>query len=163
MNRDRYSITRRRSFQCLAWAGSGLLWTLSGGTPKATPLGSGTETRGFSFVQISDTHIGFNKPANPDPASTLALTLEKIARLPQKPDFLIHTGDITQLSKEKEFDDAARAALSWAIRWKSGATATAAMSRSPIFRHPSSRFSSSSCARPRRGKREPAKTRPAEP
>jgi len=59
-------------------------------------------------VQISDTHIGFNKPANPDAAGTLALALQKIAQSPIKLDFLIHTGDITQLSKEKEFDDAAQ-------------------------------------------------------
>jgi 3',5'-cyclic-AMP phosphodiesterase len=60
---------------------------------------------GFSFVQISDTHIGFSKPANPDPAATLTRALEKIAALERKPAFLLHTGDLTQLSKPKEFDD----------------------------------------------------------
>ena len=61
---------------------------------------------GFSFVQISDSHIGFNKPANPNPNATLAEAIGKIGGLPSKPAFMIHTGDITHLSKPNEFDDA---------------------------------------------------------
>ena len=62
-------------------------------------------TAGFSFVQISDSHIGFNKPANPNPNATLREAIAKIGELPEKPAFMIHTGDITHLSKPKEFDD----------------------------------------------------------
>jgi 3',5'-cyclic AMP phosphodiesterase CpdA len=64
--------------------------------------------KGFSFIQISDSHIGFSKPANPDALGTLKESIDKIATLPLKPAFLIHTGDITHLSKPKEFDDAAQ-------------------------------------------------------
>jgi 3',5'-cyclic-AMP phosphodiesterase len=58
----------------------------------------------FSFVQISDSHIGFNKPANPDVTATLQTAIAKIDAMPQRPDFIIHTGDLTQLSKPSEFD-----------------------------------------------------------
>lgn len=103
---EKATIDRRQALECMAWAGTGLLWTFSGGVPKAALIGSAeAATRGVSFVQISDTHIGFNKPANPDPAATLKVALEKIAAMPSKPDFIIHTGDITHLSKPKEFDD----------------------------------------------------------
>jgi len=103
---DTSSTSRRRALQCMAWAGTGLLWTLRGGVPVASLIGAASAaTKGFSFAQISDTHIGFSKPANPDPAATLREAIGKIAALPEKPAFLIHTGDITQLAKPKEFDD----------------------------------------------------------
>lgn len=98
--------TRRQALTCMAWAGAGLLWTVDGGAPKASLVGSAQAAAGgFSFVQVSDSHIGFNKPANPDPAATFAEALRKIQGLPKKPEFIIHTGDITHLSKPKEFDD----------------------------------------------------------
>jgi Icc protein len=101
------ALNRRESLKCMAWAGTGLLWTLNGGVPAAKMIGTAeAATGGFSFVQISDSHIGFNKPANPDPAATLGDALAKIARLPTKPAFMLHTGDVTHLSKPKEFDDA---------------------------------------------------------
>jgi 3',5'-cyclic AMP phosphodiesterase CpdA len=65
-----------------------------------------TQPEGLTFVQISDTHIGFNKPANPDTARTMTEAVSRIARLPVRPAFLIHTGDITHLSKPAEFDTA---------------------------------------------------------
>lgn len=100
------NATRRQALKCMAWAGSGLLWTIDGGVPKASLVGSAQAAAGgFSMVQISDSHIGFNKPANPDPAATFMEALQKIGALPKKPDFIIHTGDITHLSKPKEFDD----------------------------------------------------------
>src|SRR5258708_16879597 len=58
----------------------------------------------FTFVQISDSHIGFNKPANPDVTATLQTAINKINAMPHKPDFIIHTGDLSQLSKPSEFD-----------------------------------------------------------
>jgi 3',5'-cyclic-AMP phosphodiesterase len=99
--------SRRGALECMAWAGSGVLWTLSGGVPTASLIGEAraTPAAGFSFVQISDTHIGFNKPANPDPAATFSEALNKIGALPHKPAFLINTGDLTHLSKAKEFDE----------------------------------------------------------
>ncbi len=103
-------IDRRGALECMAWAGTGLLWTLVGGVPTTSRiLGVGeaeAAATGLSFVQISDSHIGFSKPANPDPAATLDEAIRRIAALKQKPDFLIHTGDITHLSKPAEFDNA---------------------------------------------------------
>ena len=110
-------IDRRSFLNCMAWAGTGLLWTMAGGVPTSKLFAatggatSGTMAHaragtGFSFVQISDSHIGFNKPANQDVTGTLKLALDKINALPVQPDFLIHTGDITHSSKPSEFDTA---------------------------------------------------------
>jgi len=107
MTRDDATFDRRQALKCMAWAGSGLLWTLDGGVPTSKLVGQAhASPAGFSFVQISDSHIGFNKPANPDPNETLKEAIDKIGGLPRKPAFLIHTGDVTHLSKPKEFDDA---------------------------------------------------------
>ncbi len=109
MNRDRKSngVDRRQALECMAWGGSGLLWTLSGGVPGARVIGGAeAATSGFSFVQISDSHIGFDKPANPNARGTLEEAIAKIGALPNKPAFMIHTGDITHLSKPQQFDDA---------------------------------------------------------
>jgi 3',5'-cyclic-AMP phosphodiesterase len=103
-------LSRRRALSCLGWAGTGLVWTLAGGVPRARLLGSpasAAELGPFSFVQISDTHIGFNKKANPDVAGSLTSAIETINALEAPPDFVIHTGDITHLSKPAEFDQAA--------------------------------------------------------
>ncbi|MGH6801304.1 MAG: metallophosphoesterase family protein [Methylocella sp.] len=104
---DDIAIDRRHALKCMVWAGSGLVWTLNGGVPTSKLIGSAeAATTGFSFVQISDSHIGFSKPANPDPNSTLVEAIAKIGELPHRPAFMIHTGDITHLSKVNEFDDA---------------------------------------------------------
>lgn len=111
---DEHGATRREALRCGAWAGAGLLWTLSGGVPGSTLLGGAQAARGArtpTFVQISDTHIGFSKPANPDPMATLRETIAHIKALPSKPDFILHTGDITHLATPAQFD-AAQAALS---------------------------------------------------
>src|SRR5690242_20661113 len=100
---------RRRVLQCMAWAGTGLVWTVIGGVPKSLQLGGeaiAAESGSFSFVQISDSHIGFNKEANPDPNATLQAALDRIAKLPKKPAMMIHTGDVSHLSKAAEFDAA---------------------------------------------------------
>ncbi len=102
------SMNRRGVLGCMAWAGAGLLWTVSGGVPRSLLLSdAAAATSGLSFVQISDTHIGFNKPANPDTAATMTAAVTRIAALSPKPAFLLHTGDITHLSKPAEFDTAA--------------------------------------------------------
>ena len=106
-NKKGNGVDRRQALECMAWAGSGLLWTLSGGVPGARVIGGAeAAASGFSFVQISDGHIGFDKPANPNALGTLEEAIAKIGALPNKPAFLIHTGDITHLSKPQQFDDA---------------------------------------------------------
>jgi hypothetical protein len=96
---------RRRVLECMAWAGTGMVWTVGGGAPSSRLLGSAqAKDLGFTFVQISDSHIGFDKPVNPDAAATLNEALDKIAALPAPPDFIIHTGDITHLAAPEQFD-----------------------------------------------------------
>jgi Icc protein len=102
-------VDRRGFLKCMAWAGTGLVWTMSGGVPVSRAFAkdfrnSAGKAGDFSFVQISDSHIGFNKPANPDVTATLKVAIDKINALPDKPDFMIHTGDLSQLSKPSEFD-----------------------------------------------------------
>lgn len=104
-------IDRRNFLSCMAWAGTGLLWTLVGGVPTARLLAESSKPgklEDFSFAQISDSHIGFNKGANPDVSGTLHKAIERanLAGGAKTPDFLIHTGDITQNSKAGEFDTA---------------------------------------------------------
>src|SRR5919205_330337 len=97
LNQD--GVDRRGFLKCMAWAGTGLVWAMNAGIPLSHALGK-THGRdvggGFSFVQISDSHIGFNKPANPDVTATLQVAISKINSMPRKPDFIIHTGDLTQ-------------------------------------------------------------------
>jgi 3',5'-cyclic AMP phosphodiesterase CpdA len=106
---------RRRFLECMAWAGTGTLWTLNGGLAASVSLdtalaasrrGSHKGVKPFTFLQVSDSHIGFAKAANPDARATYREAVAKIKALPQKPDFIIHTGDVSQLSKDQEFDDA---------------------------------------------------------
>jgi 3',5'-cyclic AMP phosphodiesterase CpdA len=100
-------IDRRGFLKCMAWAGTGLVWTFAGGVPTSRAFGEsghGARAADFSFVQISDSHIGFNKPANTDVTATLQAALGKIDGAPVSPDFLIHTGDLTHGSKASEFD-----------------------------------------------------------
>jgi len=108
-------IDRRNFLGCMAWAGTGLLWSMVGGVPTSkllaqTMKGAGAgKAEDFSFVQVSDSHIGFNKGANPDVTGTLKKAIDKISMVPsgmKAPDFMIHTGDITQNSKAVEFDTA---------------------------------------------------------
>jgi 3',5'-cyclic-AMP phosphodiesterase len=107
-NEDRPDLSRRQALECMAWAGTGLLWTVVGGVPTSQLIGSAAaaEETGFSFIHMSDSHVGFSKPANPDVVGTLTEAINQINGLPQKPSFIIHTGDITHLSKPEEFDNA---------------------------------------------------------
>lgn len=102
--------SRRGFLKCMSWAGTGLVWTVAGGVPASLGLEAAASTRAarpFSFVQISDSHIGFAKPAiNADARATFREAVARIAALPAKPDFIVHTGDVSQLSKDAEFDDA---------------------------------------------------------
>src|SRR5271170_488301 len=110
-------IDRRNFLCCMAWAGTGLLWTMAGGVPTSKLVAAAAKAAGqtahnqagagFSFVQISDSHIGFNKAANQDVTGTLKLAIDKINGLSAPPELLLHTGDISQSSKPAEFDTAA--------------------------------------------------------
>ena len=110
---EKDGINRRGALECMIWAGTGVLWTMAGGVPRSSLLGiseaNAQAASGFTFLQISDSHIGFNKPANPNPLATLDEAIGKIKGLQQKPAFMLHTGDITHLSKPEEFDNADQA------------------------------------------------------
>src|SRR5260370_20477418 len=104
-------VDRRGFLKCMAWAGRGALCVMQGGVLKSyslsrlADLGASAPAAGeLSFVQISDSHMGFNKPANPDVAGTLKAAVDKINGLSNAPEFLLHTGDISHLSKPEEFD-----------------------------------------------------------
>jgi len=100
-------VDRRGFLKCMQWAGAGLVWSFSGGVPGSRLLGAPndkTKAADFSFVQISDSHIGFNKPANADVNGTLQLAVDQINAAIQQPDFILHTGDLTHLAKASEFD-----------------------------------------------------------
>jgi len=103
--------SRRRILECMTWAGTGVLWTIAAGVPRSVGLieeAKAQGSEGFTFLQISDSHVGFDKPANPNVIGTLEEAIGKVRALPVKPAFMIHTGDISHLSKPKEFDDADR-------------------------------------------------------
>src|SRR5678816_1122703 len=112
-DRDRESsvLSRRSLLKCAAWSGAGVVWLVQGGVLKAVDLIGSAQAavpaNGLSFVQISDSHIGFNKEPNPSPQSTLQSAIEQIRAMPNRPAFVVHTGDVTHLSKAQEFDDAA--------------------------------------------------------
>ncbi|MGA9565484.1 MAG: metallophosphoesterase [Candidatus Korobacteraceae bacterium] len=103
-------IDRRGFLKCMAWAGAGAFCVMQGGVLHSYALNGiggfgGRKPKGeLSFVQISDSHMGFNKAANPDVAATLQAAIDKINALPETPAFLLHTGDISHLSKPLEFD-----------------------------------------------------------
>jgi plastocyanin len=105
-------VDRRGFLKCMAWAGTGMLWTISGGVLSSTALGRGLNLDAIVggsdlfFLQISDSHIGFSKAANQDVTATLQEAIGRINALPRQPAFLIHTGDISQLSRPDEFDTA---------------------------------------------------------
>jgi 3',5'-cyclic AMP phosphodiesterase CpdA len=106
---DHEGASRRHVLKCMTWAGAGVLWTIGGGVPRSLGIIGEAQAQsagGLTFLQISDSHIGFDKPANPNASGTLGEAIAKVKALPTKPAFMIHTGDITHLSKPKEFDDA---------------------------------------------------------
>jgi 3',5'-cyclic-AMP phosphodiesterase len=107
---DERELDRRHFLKCMAWVGTGAMWTMTAGMLKGSPLGHApageTSARqdALRFVQISDSHIGFDKPANTDVAATLRAAIAKIKAEHEPPDFVLHTGDLTHLSKPAEFD-----------------------------------------------------------
>jgi Icc protein len=103
-------IDRRGFLECMAWAGTGALCVMQGGVLKSFSMSRIGEwdtkkmAGELSFVQLSDSHMGFAKPANPDVAATLKAAVDKVNALTRPPEFLLHTGDISHLSKPEEFD-----------------------------------------------------------
>jgi 3',5'-cyclic AMP phosphodiesterase CpdA len=98
-------IDRRGFLKCMQWAGAGVVWSFAGGIPSSRLLGAPkTKAEDFAFVQISDSHIGFDKAANPDVNGTFQVAVDKINALERQPDFILHTGDLSHLAKAAEFD-----------------------------------------------------------
>jgi 3',5'-cyclic-AMP phosphodiesterase len=111
------AIDRAGFIKCMAWAGTGVLWMMSGGLMKSFGMSqlidrtTGGLKRGlvlpnadFTFAQISDSHIGFNKAANPDVTGTLQAAIAKLNAMPVAPSFVLHTGDLSHLAQADEFD-----------------------------------------------------------
>lgn len=110
-------VDRRGFIKCMAWAGTGVLWLMSSGSLKAMSMsqlldkntgrikdGIALPSSDFTFAQISDSHIGFNKAANPDVIGTLQSAIGKINAMPKAPSFVLHTGDLSHLAQAEEFD-----------------------------------------------------------
>src|ERR1700716_4234749 len=88
-------VSRRKVLECMTWAGTGVLWTIAGGVPRSLGIvgeAMAQEASGLTFLQISDSHVGFDKPANPNVSATLQQAIDRITALPVKPSFMIHTG-----------------------------------------------------------------------
>jgi hypothetical protein len=110
---DEMNDDRRGFLKCMAWAGTGALFAFDGGIGSSIGLDAALAAPArraavapFTFAQVSDSHIGFNKPPNSDARATFREAIAKVKALPQQPDFIIHTGDVSQLSRDDEFDDA---------------------------------------------------------
>jgi Icc protein len=109
MSIDEYTADRRGFLKCMTWAGSAMVWTVAGGIPRSHLIGkAGAAEKGFTFAQVSDSHLGFNKPVNPNVTGTFQEALGHVTEMADKPAFLIHTGDITHLSTAEQFDTGAQ-------------------------------------------------------
>jgi len=100
-------VDRRGFLKCMAWAGTGMVWAMSGGILRSRSFGAeaaGGDSGDFAFVQVSDSHIGFNKGVYTDVVGTFQTAAARINALPKTPELVLHTGDLTHLSKPEEFD-----------------------------------------------------------
>src|SRR6202171_5441086 len=107
-------VDRRGFLKCMAWAGTGMVWAVSGGifgcsrvepqADQANPGETSATPASFTFVQVSDSHLGFSREPNRNVAETYREAIAKINALPQQPAFVLHTGDLTHLAKPEEFD-----------------------------------------------------------
>jgi Icc protein len=104
-DRNPDGIDRRGFLQRMAWAGTGVVWTVGAGVLSSQAFGQNTKAASGEphFVRIGDSHMGFNKPANPDVVGTLKATVDKTNALPLEPEFVIHTGDLSHTSKPADF------------------------------------------------------------
>jgi len=104
-------LSRRKVLECMTWVGTGVLWTIAGGVPRSLGImgeAQAQEARGLTFLQISDSHVGFDSRPIPMRSARCRSASAKVNALPAKPAFMIHTGDISHLSLESQFDDADR-------------------------------------------------------
>lgn len=110
LNLPQYNADRRGFLKCMTWAGTAMVWTVAGGIPRSHLIGldraEAAET-GFSFAQVSDSHLGFNRPVNPNVTGTFQQALGQVTAMTEKPAFLIFTGDLTHLSTAEQFDTGA--------------------------------------------------------
>jgi 3',5'-cyclic AMP phosphodiesterase CpdA len=99
-------IDRRGFLKCMAWAGTGVIWTLSAGVLSSCGLTqpSAAQVGDFSFAQVSDSHIGFNNVPNTDVTATFQKAIDRIGSLPNRPAFVLHTGDLSHLSMPGQYD-----------------------------------------------------------
>lgn len=98
-------VDRRGFLKCMAWAGAGVVWAMKGGILQSHAFGAEAAASGdFSFIQLSDSHVGFNKGVYSDVVGTFKLAVDRANALPQRPALALHTGDLTHLSKPAEFD-----------------------------------------------------------
>ncbi len=104
-------VNRRGFLECMAWAGTGVVWTAAGGVLSSrliTDASAADAAAGsFTFVQISDTHVGFKGEANKDAAATLQQVVDRVNGLRPAPAFVLHTGDQTHGQKAGAFDTVA--------------------------------------------------------
>jgi 3',5'-cyclic AMP phosphodiesterase CpdA len=106
---DGDGVDRRGFLKCMAWAGTGVLWTMTGGVLTSCGLGEAPPERGeLSFFQVSDSHIGFSRAPNTDVVGTLEEAVRRMNGAAVRPAFLLHTGDLTHLAKPEEFDTVAQ-------------------------------------------------------
>src|SRR5580698_1525301 len=101
------AVDRRGFLKCMQWAGAAVVWSLRGGVASSHLLSAQEDkakAADFTFVQISDSHIGFNQPANTDVNGTLRLAVGQINRALRQPDMVLHTGDLTHSARDAEFD-----------------------------------------------------------
>jgi hypothetical protein len=115
---DEATPTRRHALSCMLWAGTGLIWTVAGGIPRSRQPGTGlismgligsaeAAEAGFTFAQVSDSHIGFSRDPNTDTPATFQAAIDAIKASPRPPALLLHTGDVSHLTKAAQFDTAA--------------------------------------------------------
>jgi Icc protein len=109
MSTELFDPNRRGFLKCMTWAGSAMLWTVAGGIPRSHLIGqAGAAETGFTFAQVSDSHLGFDKPVNANVTGTFQEALNHVTGMEDKPAFIIHTGDITHLSTPAQFDTGAQ-------------------------------------------------------
>jgi Icc protein len=109
MSTDEYNPDRRGFLKCMTWAGGAMVWTVAGGIPRSHLIGRAEAAdTGFTFAQVSDSHLGFDRPVNPNVTATFQEALGHVTSMDEKPAFLIHTGDITHLSTAEQFDTGAQ-------------------------------------------------------
>jgi 3',5'-cyclic AMP phosphodiesterase CpdA len=90
-------LDRREFLELAALGSAGVVFAsaLEGGT-----LAQATGADDFYFVQMSDTHWGFEGAPNPDARGTLPKAISAVNRLTHKPDFIVFTGDLTHTTDD---------------------------------------------------------------